>query len=192
MCTGSLVTKKLILTAKHCFVDKNDHNYKYGTATFYDSSNDCTERKPMTVPMEMVKTYPGSDLALARLERKVKGIMPAKINRKKFKLGSAMRIVGYGSHDYDPHTRRAKSDGHLRHIILKTSFDNGTYLATKLGPNNAGPCVGDSGGPLLVKAGGFWSIVATLVGYGYNCQTNKVDSEHPDDVWSSVRVMKKR
>ena len=184
-CTGSLVKNNLILTARHCFVQKGQEK-EHGTATFYDSSSYCTEPKQMEVGMKLVKTYKGSDLALARLERKVKGILPAKINRKKFKLGTSMRIVGYGMHGHN------QKDWHLRHIILKTSFDNGTKIGTELGQDDAGPCAGDSGGPLLVKAGGFWSIVATLQGYGYDCEEGMVpDPEHPHDVWSSVRVIKK-
>ena len=188
-CTGSLLKKNLIITAHHCFFDKHGNFMSHGTATFYDSDKKKEEKGEFTRNIKHVKSYKNSDLALAKLTSSVKGIKPVKLNRKKFMTGSSMRTVGYGWHapngsTPDPH------DGHLREIILKISFVNETYIGTRLGKNNEGPCAGDSGAPLLVLANQQWSVLATLFGFGFDCRDSTIDPQHPHDVWSRVTVIK--
>ena len=180
-CTGTLVKDNLILTARHCF--KPDKKlYYFGTATFYDR-----ESKEFTVKMKLVKTYVknnSSDIALARLTRKVKDITPLGFYTKKLSPGTTVKAAGYGMHGHN------QNDEHLRHIDLKVAYDNGYKIGTKIGKNNAGPCEGDSGGPLLVQGGDGWSVAGTLIGGGYSCEDNTVSQAYPDDVYSSVRVIK--
>ena len=192
-CTGSLVTKSLILTADHCFYDQDDNSFiAHGIASFHDTDYfNKQEKGEFTRTIAHVKSYKNfdnSDLALARLSKKVEGIRPVKLNGKRFMIGSSMRTVGYGWHA--PKSSPYHFDGHLREIILKISFVNGTFIGTKVGKNMEGPCSGDSGAPLLIMAKNQWSVLATLKGYGYDCRDETVDADHPDDVWSSVKVIK--
>ena len=182
-CTGSLVKDDLILTAKHCF-QKNGKTYYHGSATFFDTFRGYKDRKEFTVKMKLIKTYPNSDLALARLTRKVSNITPLRIYNKKLSPGTTVKATGYGMHDF------RQNDGHLRHIDLRVAYDRGNYVGTKIGKNNEGPCGGDSGGPLLVQTGNSYSVAGTLYGAGYDCRTGIVSRAFPDDKWSSVRVIK--
>jgi len=185
-CTGSLVAKNLILTAKHCFYDKGGNLHKDGTAYFHDYSYFITEPNQFKVDFELLKDdFGDSDLALAKLSREV-DITPVRISKKRVKLGKTYTAVGYGMQGHKQH------DGHLRDIsldILSVS-QNKNWITTKLGPNNEGPCAGDSGGPLLARDKQGWSVVAALNGHGYDCRDNTLSTKYPEgDRWSSVRVI---
>ena len=185
-CTGSLVKNGFILTAYHCFL-RDGELFPDGTATFNDSSRDKEEKNEFTVKMKLHKYYADSDLALAKLSRNVEaqGIPPVGISKKSVRPGSTITAVGYGMHGPSPR----HDDGHLRHIDLSVSYVKGNWIGTKVGENKAGPCRGDSGGPMLVKESGGWSVVATLEGFGYDCYIDSVHPVYKDDKWSSVRVI---
>ena len=183
LCTGTLLKNNLILTAKQCFV-KNGVLYPHGTATFNDYSRNIRDKNEFTVNMKLVKSYHGSGLVLAKLTQGVNGIIPANISEKNVNHGTSVRTVGYGMQGYK------KDHGHLRDIDLEVSYVRGNWIGTKVGKNMEGPCAGDGGAPLLVEESGYWSVVATLQGGGYDCRTNTINPRQPDDTWSSVRVIK--
>merc|ERR1712212_1336201 len=186
-CTGSLVTEDLILTAKHCFVTDNGV-YPDGTATFNDADRDRREPEEDTYNIRYIENNYDNDLALAKLERKVTGIKPVKISKRRVNVGDAVKAVGFGRHGWhgSPNNAgRETADGHLRHVDLRVSKVGENWIETGVGRNNEGPCAGDSGGPLLVCDGGEWSVVATLYGGGYDCRTGMINE---DDLWSSVQV----
>ena len=151
-----------------------------GTAKFNDPRKLKQDRGEIKRKIRFVKDYPDSDLALAKLDKKVAGIKPVKISKKRVEPGDSVKAVGFGMHGFQ------KLDYHLRHIDLKVSNVIQDWIYISVGWNNEGPCSGDSGGPLLVWNGRDWSVVATLVGNGYDCNTGITNG---DDMWSSVRVM---
>merc|ERR1712002_171946 len=186
LCTGSLVAEDLILTAKHCFVKDEEPNrgvYPYGTASFNDPRRNMRDPGEITYNMKFIENYYDNDIALAKLEKKVTGIRPVKISKKRVNVWDSVGAVGFGSHGWSGFGEI--SDGHLRHITLKVSRVGENWIETHVGRNNEGPCAGDSGGPLLVWDGRDWSVVATLQGGGFDCRTGRTLY---GDKWSSVRV----
>jgi len=187
-CTGSLIKKDQILTAKHCFYNKYGNLYKHATATFNDNHFKNTDPNQFELDMELLKDdFGDSDLALAKLSQDVRNITTVPVSRATVKPGQRYTAVGFGMNGYD------KDDMHLRdmHLKIHSLSQNKNWIITKLGKNKAGPCAGDSGGPLLQGDGNDnWSVVATLKGHGCDCRVNRLDLEHPyGDIWSSVRVM---
>jgi len=182
-CTGSLVKDDLILTAKHCFITEFGRQYPNGKAIFNDYSRERREPNEFSVDMRLIHYYPYNDLALAKLHHKVR-ITPVRISYKQVRVGDWVKVVGYGMNGPARWT-----DGHLRDIDLQVSRVSGNIIETKVGPNNEGPCRGDSGGPLLVHGHQGWEVVATLIGGGFDCQTMTIDRQYPDDRWTSVRVI---
>merc|ERR1719357_216905 len=178
-CTGSLVRNNFILTAKHCFANGNR-----GTATFNDYSATITEENEFSVDIELADSY-DNDVALAKLSRGVTNITPLRISKRRVNPGDVVTAVGYGMNGYG--LRPGNHDGHLRDTKLEVSYAREDMVGTRAGKNMAGPCEGDSGGPLLVQDGGDWSVVATLSGGGYSCEHDRL--VQTSDNWGSVRVI---
>merc|ERR1712002_214697 len=114
------------------------------------------------------------------------GIKPVKISLKPLTRGDSVKAIGFGRHGWSGSDDKDKAnntnfDRHLRHVDLKVSRVTKNWIYTSVGENNEGPCTGDSGGPLLVKNGKEWSVVATLLGRGYDCRDGTFNG---DDKWS--------
>ena len=188
-CTGSLIKKDQILTAKHCFYNKYGILFNHhATARFGDNSFWNLDPNQFEVDIKLLKDdFGDSDLALAKLSRDVRNITTVPVSRARVNPGNRYTAVGFGMHGYN------KTDGHLRDMYLEihSLSQNKNWIITKMGRNKAGPCAGDSGGPLLDRDDdGNLSVVATLKGHGWDCRRNRLDLEHPyGDIWSSVRVM---
>merc|ERR1712212_896980 len=117
-CTGSLVADDLILTAYHCFYGNNPSiEEPCGTATFNDADPNVKEEGEVTYKMRFVKNYTHSDLALAKLEKKVTGIKPVKISNKQVNPGDSVTAVGFGRNGLVGSPDH--NDGHLRHVDLQ-------------------------------------------------------------------------
>ena len=96
--------------------------------------------------------------------------------------GDILTAAGYGMSGYPK-----ISSQYLKSIELEVvgmDPQNPEKLETTVGENNEGPCAGDSGGPLLVNQDGQWKLVATLIGHGFDCRTNRTNGH---DMWSVMR-----
>ena len=72
-------------------------------------------------------------------------------------------------------------------ITVNNSTRHHYLIETNVGENDADPCAGDSGGPLLLKEGnGEWVLIGTLLGGGYSCGDG--DGQDLTSEWNKISV----
>jgi hypothetical protein len=172
-CSGTLIGRVTVLTAKHCVKDfsvENDNWFGFGASA---DNLDSTYR------VSSVKLHwsPFTDLALVELDQAVPDIAPAPIYRSKDEIGKEVTIVGYGltgtpSNGVVVGTNDIKRAG--TNVITNDHWSQpfDAYTPTKnllvyvLDSPASGKATkseyahaqGDSGGPLFVHSEGQWWV----------------------------------
>jgi uncharacterized membrane protein YgcG len=163
-CTASVIAPNVLLTAAHC-VDPNKHpSYLYGVFTGADASAYTTANTliPHLASVKEVHMHPDyvatapfhADVGVVITDQPI-GVDPLPIQRDpldKSVVGQPARIVGYGQIKYQDYNA-------VRHQAATTvaTLDSGDTIT--VGDLDHRSCVGDSGGPALVKVGGEERIV---------------------------------
>ena len=163
-CTAALIAPDVLVTAAHC-VDAKDHpGYLFGVFTGPDATAYATADVlvPQLVPVKEAHAHPDydplppyhADLGVVVLEKAVT-TAPLPVNRAPLgasSVGEAARIVGYGQPmygTYSPVKREAST------VVDALGADD----TVAVGDTMHRSCVGDSGGPALVKVDGVETIV---------------------------------
>lgn len=177
-CTGSIATKRLIITAKHCLEEKGLADFEI---FFGASTNDLAagvqirpKRFNVRYPNGWHLSFPSADIAWIELEEDVPaGFLPLRILTDPNKLvpESEITLAGYGnSSEIDGQV--FAGDKLFTTTKFKHYFDHQRFQDVLLlkGDKGQGACHGDSGGPayqLLANEWGEleWFIVGVTNGF---------------------------
>ncbi len=171
-CTGSLISKTMILTAKHCLIDKDpaDVLVFFGDDTHKLDQGFIREVSSMKVrrPIDWEMTFPSFDVAWIELkEAAPSSFRPLPILSSKIELPIApVHLAGHGNSS--PTNGQIKAGvKFITTTNLKTYYDNSRFFHILLfeGEEGQGACHGDSGGPAYIKTSKGWAIIGVTNGF---------------------------
>merc|ERR1711962_490216 len=197
-CGASLISKKFLETAKHCFFEDgpglrlNFYDYCYEAkdciAVIGEHFLDVIDPGEQRISIIDVHQVPGdntTDLLIIELEEEVElndRVGLVSVSNIPLEAGDIVTTAGWGP-TKAPGTEHSNV---LRKAVLKVELkEKGSVYTTVEVVDGVpvDPCGGDSGGPLLVWEQGEWRLKAVLYGGGYVC--TRGTTEGPGQ-WASV------
>jgi hypothetical protein len=172
-CTGSIIADDLIVTAKHCLVDKKISDFTIFFGETHHRLEEGTIIEPLgfgvRYPTDWQMFFPSLDIAWVKLKNKIPaGYKPLPILKDPTLLTSQQSIdlVGFGNHN--PKIGQVDAGDKLWGLTRFDSFLNDARYYNILyfsGDEGQGTCHGDSGGPAYAKVKGKWYLIGVANGF---------------------------
>ena len=203
ICSGTLITPNVFLTASHCTVFYTQELAPAGDVAYVslDQSipfGDLTSNKTQLLPVAHVVSNPGynqsqsdsGDIAVLILARDVRGVTPATLPAcgllDQLVTQNGLKTAVFTNAGYGVQNRVVGGSvpffqdiNPVPRMFSFSSFNslNGGYLRLSQNPStgNGGTCFGDSGGPNFLTVNGQQLIVSITITGDSVCRSTNVD-----------------
>jgi hypothetical protein len=177
ICSGTVVSSRAVVFAAHCLPELGSIPNSVtiipgGNASLAITTSNIDYNRAYDFIQDGI---PGNDdIAIAIAEVDIPTRAFKILTNNNIKVGEKAIIAGYGNKDssFNPGTDSGSRDGNLRAGLMKIStvtteevIANFNFSDNKTPGKNSTTCIGDSGGPLLVKRGEEW-LLAAVTSYG--------------------------
>ena len=208
-CTGTLIREDAILTAAHCVTDTDDFEFSKfhknkqiqvitGENAETPDIADCHIISHISLHPDYTPLKPQNDLAIVFLETPIPETEPIPLFEDPSRLpllayrSQRVEFVGYGLTENGTDGQRNVAEGFIQKYCAKTT-DNACGIETPLGDRyiippgsffhdqeKGGACLGDSGGPVLIKENEAYAIIGVVALGDSDCATYAVTTSVAD------------
>ena len=182
-CSGTLVTRRHILTAAHCVDQDNDLSVPVSTIRVWLGSGDQIDAASFVHFPNYRFNQSGFDVAVVTMADDLPRTPASLLTSRDGRNGETAIIIGWGR---DQNLAGAR----LRAGSTTVSAVRNGFLETLFAPPSSSVCQGDSGGPILLQEGGTWLIAGITSATSNNvCNTgtNFYQSVRQGDVLNFIR-----
>jgi secreted trypsin-like serine protease len=181
-CSGSLIAKKWIITAGHCFHDAARNPVSgpvpYPTAVLLGTTT--VDKPGITRNVVTVYQSPSNDIAIAELDKPVFGVEPLSLNRKTPAVGQKITLAGWGSlTSVDPTPGTKLQQGVVKVATVDPLYTGVTGFAPT---STTSACTYDSGAPYFVPSGKNGGRLVSIESDGPDCPHDQAETTARVDV----------
>lgn len=172
-CTGSIVSKRVILTAKHCLIDRELDQFFVFFGKDTNKIKEGHTRKPIRMkvrhPKDWEMTFPSFDVAWIELNEDIPKsfkVLPVLSHKDELPNLPAIHLAGHGNSSSE-NGKIVAGEKFFTTTGLKKYYDNARFfhILSLEGKEGQGACHGDSGGPAYIKKDGKWFIIGVTNGF---------------------------
>jgi secreted trypsin-like serine protease len=186
ICSGTLVSRNLVITAAHCIDDEKNITIQFlGLGQERDKTHQGTGIKHADYGKPYNETF-SFDLALVRLNQPAPSSMvPVPIAKKgEFQINDSVILAGYGVTSVLASPESDNNKGFLYQAQSKIvdvfsssdrdvreDLENWGLITYSSPDTKAGGCIGDSGGPMFIKKSGQLKVIGASAGGDNRCNS---------------------
>lgn len=176
-CSGALVARDWVITAGHCFRDEQGNRVERPVADLTTATvgrADVSGDNGQVAEVVAVRQSATNDIALAQLDRPIRGIRPLRLATAPPEVGDVLRLTGYGATDPD---NVVPSDIlHTGQVTVEAVADT-TIGVTGFAPEpDTSACAYDSGAPYFAEDRGRGPVLVSVESTGPSCPHSEVET----------------